>query len=462
MEPVNKVAWVWGSAAEVLTVAGVGCLYLVALIVLRWNLIGWPLKRQLELRFDTLNGRLTSEREELDRAIDAAEGNSGDGLDQLHHRRSVVSEALNQLGQAKTFLAELTLWDMIIWSRRREVLGWIQLNAAESALLETAPDEHVQAELVTVQARLRASPKAEAHGLADHIDRILRRPVDASPGGKETRLEEHRALLQEGRRLLDDAMTETLDLDISWHNKAMWIITCSFLMMVLMVAVADHAPLLLFGGVGGFLGRLTYVRKAQARPEGARVSWTFLFLSPVIGALLGWMGVLLIVVMAHPDLRILGAAFQSIDWSRSPTILTATTAFILGFSERFFDFISAGFEAHSAQAQEGSKVRGPAPELAGIEVTPHYALAAQRETRRARTTREFVEPEPQQDWPRTRDLDALSRERAAAEAEFMADRLHYRYPVLQAERPRDTHLLSEQKREDAPPSRDPDEERTKH
>ena len=64
-----------------------------------------------------------------------------------------------------------------------------------------------------------------------------------------------------------------------------------------------------------------------------------MFLSPIVGALSGWFGILLIVVLADSKMQVLGAAFQAVKWCCPLAPFTLGIAFALGFSERLFDGI---------------------------------------------------------------------------------------------------------------------------
>ena len=90
-------------------------------------------------------------------------------------------------------------------------------------------------------------------------------------------------------------------------------------------------------------------------PTDYGASWSTLFLSPVVGALAGWAGILLVIVGV--EFNILGSALK-FDWCNTFNPVMLGLAFLLGFSERFFDAIldqlNRKVEQPTASAQPSS------------------------------------------------------------------------------------------------------------
>jgi len=91
-------------------------------------------------------------------------------------------------------------------------------------------------------------------------------------------------------------------------------------------------------------------------------SWTTLFLSPLFGALAGWLGVALIPFAAQEQLNLLGEGFRYIRWDNPTSAETLAIAFLLGFSERFFDAVVGAVERHaeSGEANQRAAARASA------------------------------------------------------------------------------------------------------
>jgi hypothetical protein len=102
--------------------------------------------------------------------------------------------------------------------------------------------------------------------------------------------------------------------------------------------------LFIAGAAGGYLSRLARTLKRADVPTDYGASWTTLFLSPIVGALSGWFGILLIVVLADSKMQVLGEAFATVKWGCPFAPFTLGIAFALGFSERLFDGIVSSLE----------------------------------------------------------------------------------------------------------------------
>ena len=123
---------------------------------------------------------------------------------------------------------------------------------------------------------------------------------------------------------------------ISWQNKTVWLVGCSLLLIVALAATLQHGILFLVGATGGLMSRLARSLSREDLPTDYGASWSTLFLSPVIGALAGWAGILLVIVGV--EFNILGSALK-FDWCNTFNPVMLGIAFALGFSERLFDGI---------------------------------------------------------------------------------------------------------------------------
>lgn len=98
---------------------------------------------------------------------------------------------------------------------------------------------------------------------------------------------------------------------------------------VVLLQLAESSALRLVAAAVG-----VHVSKRDAvAPIGA--SWGTLMLSPVAGALAGWLGVLLIGALADGGLNIFASDLH-VSWRQQPDGVELAIAFLLGFSERLF------------------------------------------------------------------------------------------------------------------------------
>ena len=150
-----------------------------------------------------------------------------------------------------------------------------------------------------------------------------------------------RALLFEATQLIYDSRDTNYDSLASWQNKAIWLVGCGILVVVTLSAALPNAIFFIVGAAGGFLSRLARELKREHVPTDYGASWSTLFLSPVVGAIAGWAGLLLAIMLAR--LGILGSALQ-LNWHDPLEPVALGMAFLLGFSERAFDTVLSKLE----------------------------------------------------------------------------------------------------------------------
>jgi len=151
-----------------------------------------------------------------------------------------------------------------------------------------------------------------------------------------------RALYAEAMNIVYSRRDTDLATLLSWHNKTTWLTGCGLLLVLALAAALENDVLFLLGATGGLLSRLSRSLYRQDVPTDYGASWTTLFLSPVVGAIAGWAGVLLVHLCL--TLGVLGTMFASISWDNSFNTLSFALALVFGFSERAFDTVLSGLE----------------------------------------------------------------------------------------------------------------------
>jgi hypothetical protein len=129
------------------------------------------------------------------------------------------------------------------------------------------------------------------------------------------------------------------------------LILAAVIIIAFLALAAGNAVLFLAGAAGGFLSRVMRALKREDLPLDYGASWTTLFLSPLFGALAGWFGVAVIELATSSNVKLLGEAFNIVDWYDPLGPATLGVAFMLGFSERFFDAVVGAVDRHAAGAQ---------------------------------------------------------------------------------------------------------------
>src|SRR5262249_44491818 len=168
-----------------------------------------------------------------------------------------------------------------------------------------------------------------------------------------------RQLLVEAASYLYDAGDTEFAALTAWQNKAFWLTLVGVLLIGAVAFAEGHASLFLAGAVGGFLSRLTRELKRADVATDSGASWSTLFLSPVAGAISGWFGVALIMLMTDPTVGVLGGPLKVINWDSPNIAATLAAAFVLGFSERLFDRIVAGLEQSIDKKKEEAQKAAP-------------------------------------------------------------------------------------------------------
>jgi hypothetical protein len=300
-------------------------IYLLGLIWVRWNLIAHPAYAHLKAHIDEAIGEATI----LSTVATSVPSSNHQSIEEvkklLEKTRKFIEDSRKKCS---------TVWDWLFWSRGGELAGWNDLHAAKVQLTFFLPVERVRAALECAEADLRQVATPTAVELADKIREGLKNDAQQA-------LERWRALLAEARSFIyerDD--TEYTILSV-WHNKTMWLVLCGLFLIVCMATVINNSVLFLVGAAGGLLSRLTRSLYRPDVPTDYGAYWTSLFLSPVIGALAGWGGILLIMLLV--DLKILGAVI-TVDWNNPYSTVALGLALALGFSERFFTSIQASLE----------------------------------------------------------------------------------------------------------------------
>jgi hypothetical protein len=265
--------------------------------------------------------------------------------------------------------------EWLFWSRGREISAWMQLHEVERQLIAfLVPEARVVERAVRAEAELRAIRSDAAVVLAARLRNTLLQILTITDGADEHvpghLLEHLKQQLAEGLTIIyDNGDTEFSKL-MEWHNKAMWLVYLSLLSILFVSLVFHHEELFLLGALGGLMSRMARSLWREDVPNDYGASWTTLFLSPLLGAIAGWVGVALIIWLTETG--VLGdAAFGELDWNAPPDAVLIAVAFFLGFSERFFTSLLRKADAHAedvlkkdhpAPPTPPSLVRAPAPD----------------------------------------------------------------------------------------------------
>jgi hypothetical protein len=295
---------------------GVALLFLASIWLVRWHNIARPNRELLRAEIDNAGVRFRSET----------------GIDLASPDAKYLKDLLDSAGSAIAW----NWFDFFFWTRGQEMTGWSRIHEFQRASVKLLAKGSIGPRLQAVGLDLIDIDKSHAKSFAANIKDAL---AVATPD--ETAL---RALLVEALTYLNDEIDNTFAQLVGWQTKAVWLAAVGCGLVVLLGFVVGNPVLFAAGAAGGYLSRLGRTLKRADVPTDYGASWTTLFLSPIVGGLSGWFGILLIATLADSKFQVLGSAFQAVQWSSPLAPVTLGIAFALGFSERIFDGIVASME----------------------------------------------------------------------------------------------------------------------
>lgn len=302
--------------------------FLLSIWFIRWNNIAKPSRLAVIGQLRDLQGRFPADS-----------------------RTGVALAAAQQELQKK-----VAVLDWLFWSRGQEIASWNLVHQAQIALLEDPAQtslDKINARLASVEQQLAEMDKSAAASLAHRVAVELEcDPAKASEGARRQLLIEAAGYLYEAG---DTGFAELT----SWQNKAFWLTLVGVALISAVGLTEGHAALFLAGAVGGFLSRLTRELKRADVATDYGASWSTLFLSPVAGAISGWFGVTLVMLMTDPTVGVLGGPLKVINWDSTNVAATLAAAFVLGFSERLFDRIVAQLDTAIDKKKEDAQKTTP-------------------------------------------------------------------------------------------------------
>jgi hypothetical protein len=300
-------------------------LFLASIWLVRWHNIARPNRELLRAEIDKTEARFKSET-----GIDLQSPN-------VQYLNNLLVRARDAIERNRSRI----FFDFFFWTRGQEITGWARIHEFQrnsiNVLGSTLSIDTVRARLQAIELDLLDIDKTHAKTFAANIKDAL----EAKPPLADSTL---RALLVETLTYLNDEDVNSFSQLVGWQTKAVWLAGVGCALVVVLAYAVGNPVLFIAGAAGGYLSRLARTLKRADVPTDYGASWTTLFLSPIVGALSGWFGILLIVVLADSKIQLVGAAFQSIKWGCPLAPFTLGIAFALGFSERLFDGIISSLE----------------------------------------------------------------------------------------------------------------------
>ncbi|ARF71254.1 hypothetical protein B7C62_02525 [Kitasatospora albolonga] len=234
------------------------------------------------------------------------------------------------LGALSSRLDELELGRTVVWRLVRGswvvaiplsklAAAWRALHSAERRLLQLETPVERAASLESARLALLA---AQRPGDADLAARLAAHP----PESPQTQ-----ALLLAVTELLHQREDSEAEHEYEQQRIALWLALTGLGALLLVGLALGHTTTMLLGALGGFLSPVVGVMRSQRHS-----SWGVLVLAPVGGALAATGGLLLIRMLADPQLGVLGEVFLENSWNAPDRPVAMATALLFGFSGNLF------------------------------------------------------------------------------------------------------------------------------
>lgn len=328
---------------HVLAVAG---LYLAGAIIVRWLLIAEPYRNYIRARRTALEAQLG-------------------GLIATDEQRSNLERLLGKVDQA------LKHREVILWGRGHERAASWQLMTAERLAARFLSDEDAIAHALTVLDGLQRLPENRRPEVLTGALAERLQAVKNSSSWRDLDQLQLRALSDQGLALLHAESNGRAADHLAFHRKTFWSMVTAFVVTVSVAAAFGRAQLLLAGALGAAVSRLFLLIRSRDVPRDYATLWTTLLLSPFVGALAAYGGVLLMATLRELDL--LGDAAKAFAWPQAGVGLSAAVlglAFLLGFSERLLDRVARRAEAGLAPSEAARPSAAPPPPPSDGEASP--------------------------------------------------------------------------------------------
>ena len=226
--------------------------------------------------------------------------------------------------------------------QEKQLSAWRKAHEADQLLTELWSDQQITAHATVAKGELNVVNTATANALAEKIIQELSKGTPANL----------RTLVTEARGLIFNARDDYFEGLSDWQNKALWLIFMTVIIVTLLAITHEkEMPYMLLGATGGLLVRLAKAINTKNIVFDYGVSWSMLFLAPIVGALMGWTGVLISEFVATLDvLNLPQSMIQAtckLENGKEVIVQIADNAknvlaVLFGFSATFFERVMSG------------------------------------------------------------------------------------------------------------------------
>ncbi len=220
-----------------------------------------------------------------------------------------------------------------------QIAAWRRAHDADQLATSLWPDERISAYALVAKEELKAIGSSAANALSEKIATLI----------EANKSDELRPHIREARRLIFNSRDTYYEELSDWQQKALWlVIVTGGIVLLLATADRDTVIYLMYGATGGLLARLAKTMSAKDIGFDYGVSWSILFLAPLVGALMGWAGVMISnFVLALDVLNLPDELFSKIAAKKGELSLLSDNskdvlAILFGFSATLFEKVMSG------------------------------------------------------------------------------------------------------------------------
>lgn len=239
---------------------------------------------------------------------------------------------------------------------QRKVLGaWRRMHAIEARFAaEVHDDNEVLERLAALANRLKDSSKTPRREWATRTTSLLTTAGAEQPAAippEQARAQLRLALLM----YYDDRDAQYEDM-ASWERRVSGLAALAIVGGIALGLLYGREGLFVAGAVGGLLSRVLRVYRTEPAPNDYGLNWSIALLSPLVGALAGWVGVLATQLLV--EFEVLSDKLAGV-WT-SVGVLSLGAAVVFGFSERLVERMLSNVEGR-LQPTEVTDEPSPAP-----------------------------------------------------------------------------------------------------
>jgi hypothetical protein len=251
-----------------------------------------------------------------------------------------ISDELEELGATGNRIGKF--WQFLKPISTSKVLsGWRFAHSIAVKRVSTQTQQEVRAKLERIPAQLSDLTRPDAGALAKKIEQILvGGPSTAlgayDPGKATEKLAYECAVLQEALIVIYDERDSRYGAFSGLQSKSVWLAIFGIFLIVLGGIVLHREVLFFFGVLGAFVSRLSSIRSRTPMDTDYGASTGRLLVSPIAGALSGWLGVLVVSQLSGPPFNILNKQFANV-WTTPLSRMAFVIAVVFGFSERLLN-----------------------------------------------------------------------------------------------------------------------------